>query len=430
MSAPAESLRLRAAHPAPAAQPRAAAPGLLPAQELARHHAFLELYGRRPRGGEQLIELIEQSGLTGRGGAGFPTARKLRAVREGMRAPVVLANGTEGEPASSKDEVLMWLNPHLVIDGLLIAAETVRAKRLVIGVGRGGMAAGKIARALADREDCAKVELVEVPERFVAGEESALVQLVNGGEAKPTSRRSRPYESGVGGRRTLVQNVETLANLALVARHGGAWFRGVGTEDEPGTALVTVGGVVRSPGVIEVPFGTRLGEIFERCGGLSEPAQAYLMGGYFGSWVAPDENLRLSEASLAPVGASLGARTIVALGASSCGVEETARVVSYMAAQSAGQCGPCVFGLRALAERFESIARCRPEAIEAFGRLQGLHEQIARRGACAHPDGVLRFAASAPAVFAAEFEAHLMGRCSAHSHTPTLPTPKPTEGWR
>jgi NADH:ubiquinone oxidoreductase subunit F (NADH-binding) len=234
----------------------------------------------------------------------------------------------------------------------------------------------------------------------------------------------------VGGRQTLVQNVETLANLALIARRGAEWYRGVGTSAEPGTALVTVGGIVRTPGVLEVPFGTRLGELFARCGGLSEPAQAYLVGGYFGGWVAPDEELRLSEGSLSPAGGSLGARIVIPLGVGSCGVAETARVVSYMAGQSAEQCGPCVFGLRALADRLDSVAGCRPDAIEAYARLQSLHDQIARRGACAHPDGVLRFAATATRVFADEFQAHLMGHCTAHSQRPTLPTPDLQGGWR
>jgi NADH:ubiquinone oxidoreductase subunit F (NADH-binding) len=397
-------------------------PGLLPPHGAGAYEEFLGLYGPLPNLGEGLIGAVEQAGLAGRGGAGFPTARKLHAVRAGRRA-VVVANGTEGEPASCKDEVLMRLNPHLVIDGALLAAEAIRARRVILAVGRDGDTAEQLDRALAGRADGSRVELVAAPERFVAGEESALVQYLNGGEAKPTSEPFRPFQRGVDGRPTLVQNVETLAAIALIARHGAAWSRSTGTADEPGSVLATIGGAVALPGVLEAPLGTDLSELFGRCGGLTQPAQAYLIGGYFGSWVLPAEQLKLSNASLATAGARLGARAIVALGADACGVRETARVVSYMAAESAEQCGPCVFGLRTLAARLNTIARAEPGAAAAYGQLEGLHRQIARRGACAHPDGVLGFAASATHVFAEEFAAHLAGHCCARSHDPVLPVP-------
>jgi NADH:ubiquinone oxidoreductase subunit F (NADH-binding) len=404
--------------------------GLLPPRSAERYEDFLSLYGRAPRStAEDLLLAVEQSGLAGRGGAGFPTSRKLRAVRAGRRA-VVVANGTEGEPASHKDKVLMRLNPHLVIDGALLAAEVVCARRVILAVGRDGDAASVMQAAIDARPDAGAIELTTVPERFVAGEESALVHHINGGEAKPTYASQRVFEAGVGGRPTLVANVETLANLALLARHGTEWFRSTGTEAEPGSVLATVGGCVRMPGVIEAPIGTGVSELLARCGGLTEPAQAYLIGGYSGAWVPADDRLMLSNASLASSGGSLGARALVVLGEGSCGVLETARVIAYMAGQSAEQCGPCVFGLRTLAARMSVIARVQPGAAEAYGHLSRLHRQIARRGACAHPDGVLRFAASATQVFAEEFSAHLAGRCTAHSHAPVLPVPTSRGDWR
>ncbi len=404
-------------------------PGLLPPHGAGEYEEFLALYGPRPAPGTSLIDSVAESGLTGRGGAGFPTARKLHAVRAGRRA-VVVANGTEGEPASHKDKVLMRVNPHLVIDGALLAAEAVRARRVILAVGRDGDSFGHLLSALESRGDGARVELAAVPERFVAGEESALVSYLSGGEAKPTRTPPRPFERGVDGRPTLVQNVETLASLALLARYGAGWFRSYGTAVEPGPALATIGGAVQMPGVLEAPLGTELGHLFARCGGLTEPAQAYLVGGYFGSWIPAHESLRLSDESLAPAGGKLGARTVVALGAGSCGVAETARVVAYMAAESAEQCGPCVFGLRTLAHRLQTIADAQPAAREAYNELAGLHRQIARRGACAHPDGVLEFAASATHVFAAEFSAHLAGHCTIHKHNPVLPTPAQYGAWR
>jgi NADH:ubiquinone oxidoreductase subunit F (NADH-binding) len=404
-------------------------PGLLPAHGTEDYEQFIALYGPRPIPGTGLIDAVAESGLAGRGGAAFPTARKLQAVRAGRRA-VVVANGTEGEPASHKDKVLMRSNPHLVIDGALLAAEAVRARRVILAVGCEGYALGPVQEALESRRDGSRVELVATPEGFVAGEESALVNYLNGGEAKPTMTPPRPFEQGVEGRATLVQNVETLASLALIARYGPGWFRSIGTAAESGPVLATIGGAVQMPGVLEASLGDEFCQLFARCGGLTEPAQAYLVGGYFGSWVAPDERLRLSDESLTSVGAKLGARAIVALATETCGVTETARVVAYMAAQSAEQCGPCVFGLRTLAQRLQTIADTRPGAGEAYSQLAGLHRQIARRGACAHPDGVLQFAASATHVFADEFSAHLAGHCTVHTHEPVLPTPTQQEEWR
>ncbi len=165
--------------------------GLLPPHGTVGYEEFLELYGPRPGADERLLTSIELSGLTGRGGAGFPTSRKLAAVRQGRRA-IVVANGTEGEPASHKDEVLLHLNPHLVIDGALLAADVVGAKRIILAVGRSAGAGAQLERALESRRDCARIEVAAVPERFVAGEESALVHYLSGGEAKPTNSPPGP----------------------------------------------------------------------------------------------------------------------------------------------------------------------------------------------------------------------------------------------
>jgi NADH:ubiquinone oxidoreductase subunit F (NADH-binding) len=372
------------------------------------------------RRANELVRVIEASGLTGRGGAGFPSATKLRSVSRGRRA-VVVANGTEGEPASAKDKILMIRNPHLVLDGLEAAAALVGGRESYIAVASDSHAAiAALEAAAAERAGRAPAEIVRVPDRFVTGEESAVVHWLNDGEATPTGRR--PFERGFRGRPTLVQNVETLAHLALIVRYGAAWFRAAGTANEPGTALATVLGAVRTPGVIELEVGTTFGEAFDRCGGLSERIQAILVGGYFGSWIAPDLEVALSDEALRPLGASLGARTIVALPRAVCGLAETARVARYMAGESAGQCGPCVFGLAALADAFESIAEGGDSVDGALDRVPRLHAQIARRGACAHPDGTLGLVMSALDVFSSEVEAHRSGCCTATSHAPVLPT--------
>ena len=363
----------------------------------------LDRYGELPlelRPAE-LLERITESGLTGRGGAGFPTAAKLESVRSSRTRPIVVANGTEGEPPSGKDKVLLAYAPHLVIDGAVLAARAVGAKNVVVATTAGVHA--PVAHAIAERrtDGRIKVQMAVVPDRFVAGEETALVQFLNGGPALPTVTPPRPFERGVGGAPTVVLNVETLAHLALVARFGGTWFRAVGTPDEPGSALVTISGAVRDPGVYEIELGSAFAELLEQAG-ADPAAQAYLVGGYFGTWVrGPDaRGAALSNADLARFGASLGARAIVVLPRDTCGIAETARVARYLAEQSAGQCGPCVHGLAAIADSLEQLVRREPDD----GLLRRRLAQVANRGACRHPDGAVALVSSALRVFSDELD--------------------------
>jgi NADH:ubiquinone oxidoreductase subunit F (NADH-binding) len=239
--------------------PRLLAPGpAVLAGHTARYGPPPSVLGRPQR--DALIAEVNRAGLTGRGGAGFPTARKLAAVAAG-HAPVVVANGTEGEPASEKDRVLMAFSPHLVLDGAVLAAEITDAAKAVIVVHRDvreilGQAVAERARARLDR---VRLEVRTAADRFVAGQASAVVQWVQRGVPAPTATPPRLAQRGLRGAPTLVQNVETLAHLALIARYGASWFRSVGTSAEPGSMLVTVLGAVREPGVREVAIGTRSG---------------------------------------------------------------------------------------------------------------------------------------------------------------------------
>jgi NADH:ubiquinone oxidoreductase subunit F (NADH-binding) len=383
------------------------------------HGPLPRFLGRRER--DRLIREIEAAGLTGRGGAGFPTAVKLAAVARAGEAAVV-ANGTEGEPASWKDKVLLSTNPHLVVDGAVTAASLVGATDVVFAVGRANNSVrNHLVHALDEREDEGVDVYVEsVPDRFIAGESSALVNRLNGGPSKPTIERAT--RRGFHGRPTLVQNVETLANIGLIARYGADWFRERGTPEEPGTVLVTVLGAVRTPGVVEVELGTPIHEIIRRVGGLTALPQALLVGGYFGTWVRAHDALEvpLSNAALAPFGVSLGARTIVVLPRDACGLFESVRVARYLANENAGQCGPCVFGLPAMADALERLD---------VDRVRRLAPLVAGRGACSHPDGAAWFVASAVDVFGDEIERHRLGRCCGPNHPPVLPVGASRE-WR
>lgn len=383
---------------------------------LAEHES---LHGELPRlAPNELIEMVELSGLRGRGGADFPTARKLRAVAGRRRPSAVVVNGSETEPASAKDRLLLRRLPHLVLDGAVLAAGAVGAREVIV---KAGQSSPGVLRALEDAvaarpRDPITTRVLAAPEGYVAGEESAVMQYLNGGPELPTFVPPRPFERGYRNRPTLVQNAETVANIALIARFGDRWYRELGTNADPGSTLVTISGAVASPGVYEVAFGTPLGDLLEAAGGVTEPLQALLVGGYFGTWVQGWQayQLRLSRQELRSAGCALGSGVLIALGHSACGLHESAKVIDYLASESAGQCGPCVHGLRAIADSFGALADGTAQRDERERILRWVGE-VRGRGACHHPDGVVRFVQSSLAVFEQDIERHRRGGCAARA---------------
>jgi NADH:ubiquinone oxidoreductase subunit F (NADH-binding) len=378
---------------------------------------------------DRLIDEIERAGLRGRGGAAFPVARKMRAVAARRGPRFVVGNGTEGEPASGKDRLLLTELPHLVLDGAAVAARAVGADTAIIAFAESDeVIARSLRRAVDERRHSRpgeepRYELCAVEGGFVSGQESALVNSLSGAAPKPAFR-ARPFERGVRRRPTLVQNVETLAHLALIVRHGAGWYRQAGTAADPGSTLVTLSGAVAAPGVYEIEHGAPLADLLAGAGQTEELA-AVLIGGYFGSWLPARAipQLCLSPTQLAQHGLGLGAGAIVALGRSVCPVAETSRVAEYFAAASAGQCGPCVNGLAAIAAAIRQIASgTAPPA--ATANLERWSSSLAGRGACQFPDGATRFVASALRVFADDFEDHLRhGPCEDCSAPAVLPVP-------
>jgi len=379
---------------------------------LAEHHSR---FGELPSVGADLIPMLTEAGLSGRGGAGFPSGRKMASVTGSK--PVVVGNGSEGEPLSRKDAQLLTRAPHLVLDGLDAAAAAVGADKVYVYVHT--EAAPTVTRALSERRaaglDPNRVTVVEAPDRFVAGEESAAIRRIEGGPALPRDRTVLATASGVRGRPTLVNNVETLAHMALIARYGSQWFRSVGDEADPGTMLVTYSGALRKHGVVEVPTGTALTDLIEHAGD-ADPGMvsAVLIGGYHGSWLPASTfaGLRLSRSSLKSVGASPGAGIIHALGIFECGLSHTAEIARYLAEQSARQCGPCLNGLPRVAELLRDLAhgRATDSLVKEIRRVTAM---VDGRGACRHPDGTARMIRSALRTFAAEIELHQRRRCVA-----------------
>jgi NADH:ubiquinone oxidoreductase subunit F (NADH-binding) len=387
---------------------------------------------RRRESTNALIEEVERAGLLGRGGAAFPTAKKMRAVAERGRRAVIVANAAEGEPASLKDRTLLETAPHLVLDGGILAAQALGAEELIVCVCESAVASCEsLAYAIEERsatrtsDRSPRLHLTTVPAGYVAGQESALVSRLNGGAAKPTFTPPMPFEAGVGRKPTLVDNVETLAHIALIARHGADWFRRLGTPSQPGSALVTLTGPVAYPGVYEIEHGASLASLIEAGGGTTVRPRAVLLGGYGGTWIGGEHlgNLSLSNEHLAPYGASLGAGVVLLLSEHACPVAETARAARWLAEESAGQCGPCVHGLDAIASTVQEISSgvARSGATQRIAQLASLARG---RGACRHPDGAVKFVLSAAETFAPEFADHARhGRCEACERPAELPLP-------
>lgn len=373
---------------------------------------------------EVLRSLVRSSGLLGRGGGQFPLARKLDLAAQSPGVPVVVVNASEGEPASSKDQTLLRLRPHLVLDGAEAVAAAVGAVEITIyhhSSRRSAASAVELAveqrrRARSGRRDGGlrlgpTYHVVDAPDRYVAGEASAVVSFLDGRPGLPARRALPPAAAGVGGRPTVVSNTETYAHVGLLTRFGVPWFRSAGSPGSPGSSLLTLAGAVPVPGtVVEVVRTETLGEILASAAGLAEPPRAVLLGGYGGTWIdgrvawtTPVDRHALQHA-----GAPLGCGLVAVLGNGSCGIAETARLLGWMAEQSAGQCGPCALGLPRIAELAGALAGGRASRRQ-LGDLRRLAASVRGRGACGHPTGAVGLLESALDTFAEELRHHLRG---------------------
>jgi NADH:ubiquinone oxidoreductase subunit F (NADH-binding) len=362
-----------------------------------------------------LLDLIAASGLAGRGGGEFPLATKLRAAVAAPGVPVVVINGSESEPASRKDQTLLELRTHLVLDGALLVAAAVGAPQIVVYLHASSVAAHTaVLAALSERQlpESIGVIVTTCDAGFVAGESSAVVSALSGGRAAPARRSLPAATSGIHGRPTVVSNVETLAHLALIARLGATWFRSVGSPRTPGSTLVTLAGGVSEPGlVVETVGPVDFAALLRDCGNLPGPPRAVLLGGYGGRWISGEAAWRtpVDRGVLRRAGVGLGCGLVAPLPASACGLEVTVRLLDYLADQSAGQCGSCLFGLPRLATQLRAVV----DGVATRGDVRRIAEvahSITGRGACAHPDGAVALLESALEVFRDDVRAHVRGR--------------------
>ncbi|WP_433018215.1 NADH-ubiquinone oxidoreductase-F iron-sulfur binding region domain-containing protein [Kribbella sp. CA-294648] len=341
---------------------------------------------------EAYTELAAAVGLRGRGGAAFPVALKLADLpAKGIEAVVV--NGSESEPVSRKDRVLLTMAPHLVLDGATGLARALKARLVVVAV-HDAAAASSVRAALLERKDGVEVQVSDTPGRFVAGEARAVLSVLEGGPPLPPGRKVLPTRKGYHRRPTFLSNVETFAQLAILARLGSQAFSSTGLISEPGTQLLTIAGAVEQPGVIETPTGTPLEAVLRFA--VASPGPV-LVGGYHGKWLTTPGDR-----------SNVAAGIVLVLGTDTCPLGEVHRVAQWLASQSAGQCGPCVFGLAALVDDFERLLGGDPAGWHDAQRHLGL---VPGRGACAHPDGSARFLASALEAFDDDVRLHLAGCC-------------------
>jgi len=360
---------------------------------------------------QTLLAMVEAARLRGRGGAAFPAATKLGAVRAAA-GPLrhAVANGEEGEPASFKDRYLLRMRPHLVLDGLWAAASIVDAGQAHVYVSDPA-AAASVRAALAELDEAPPVPtaVVEVAPAYVAGEETAVVRAINGGPAKPTVKPPRPFDAGVDGCPTLVQNVETLAHLALIAAHGPEAHLAHGSPDSTGTCLLTVSSPGGHATLLETPFGPALSTAVMQAG--CPPAAELLMGGFFGGLLpAAHTGLALSYDALTAAGTCLGSGAVVALGGDDCPVAVVADVMSYFARFNAEQCGTCIKGTAAMRDVLRALA----DGAAAAGdveRLRRWSSSLGGRGACSLLDGATRLARTLLEHYPELVASHLRAPC-------------------
>ncbi|MBF6352351.1 MULTISPECIES: NADH-ubiquinone oxidoreductase-F iron-sulfur binding region domain-containing protein [Nocardia] len=388
--------------------------------------------GYRPIGAvAELADAVERSGLRGRGGAGFPFAVKVNGVRAASRPAaavppagctetVVVANGEEGEPASFKDRWLLRNRPHLVLDGLRLAAALVRARRGYVYLSD-PESERSVLSALRELGGTVpggpELVVVRVDPGYVAGEETAAVQAINGGRAVPTDKPPRPYEAGVAGLPTLVSNVETLANLPFLERWGADAYRAAGTALSPGTFLSTVTAAHRAPVLYELPYGLPVTDLLALHGIPADSVRGALVGGYFtGLLDSTFTGLTLDHETLRRAGSGLGCGALAVL-TEECPVAVAAAVLNYFDRENAGQCGSCFNGTAAMAAATTALAQGRAAA-DDLDRLRRWSTVLRGRGACGALDAACNTAASLLDRFPQEVATHLGNSCADCAITP------------
>jgi len=382
--------------------------------------AYTALERAHSLGPDGVWQMVKDSGLRGRGGAYFPVGAKWETARNTpSERKFLLVNAEEGEPGIYKDRHLLEGDPHRVVEGALIAALGIGATDVVIFVN--GEAHLSQERLLAALESARKMGVVNVTVElrfgaggYVLGEETALINAIHGQRAEPLARPPFPAVSGLQARPTVINNVESLANLPDILLHGAEWFRSVGTAGTPGTKLVSLAGAVRRPGLYEVPLGTPLRSVVDQCGGgVAGDPRALLVGGPSGSILPPSLfETAFDVQPLQAVGGVLGAGGIVALDASHCPVAAVRELVAYNARESCGKCTPCREGTVRLLDLFHDIC-VGAGSSDTLKSIDDLNDVLAYASLCGLGQMAPNPVRALLKHFAEDVGEHLAGHCAA-----------------
>jgi NADH-quinone oxidoreductase subunit F len=328
---------------------------------------FEALAKARAMGADAVIADITASKLMGRGGAAFPTGRKWEAVRrESARPHYLLCNADESEPGTFKDRVLMEEDPFAIVEAMAIAAFAAGCEHGYIYIrGEYPRAAGRLQHAIdasraAGLLDGLGIEIRRGGGAYICGEETAIFESIEGNRGEPRNKPPFPVQAGLFGKPTVVNNVETLANVPHIILGGAADFASIGTPQSTGTRLFCLSGNVQHPGIYEAPFGVTLGAMIEMAGGIyaGRTLRAVLLGGAAGTFVRPDElDLKLTHEDTRIAKTTLGSGVIMAIDDSVDLKDIVLRIASFFRDESCGQCVPCRVGTIRQEEALHRIAR-------------------------------------------------------------------------
>ena len=376
----------------------------------------------------EVTELVKESNLRGRGGAGFPTGGKWSFVPMGDDAPhpkYLIANADEMEPGTFKDRLLLEGDPHQLLEGMIVSAyaiqadiayvflraEYTRAARLLTKAIAEANAAGYLGRDILGSGYSLELHLHVSAGRYMCGEETGLLNALEGKRATPRARPPYPQVSGLWGKPTIVNNVETLCNVPHIITHGTAWYKGLSRSDDGGTKIYGVSGRVKRPGAWELPMGTTIREILEEhAGGMREGLafRGVLPGGGSTDFlVAEHLDVQMDYAAVQKAGSRLGTGTMIVLDDQTCPVGMVHNLEQFFARESCGWCTPCRDGLPWVARILEAIeeGQGQPRDLD----LLAFHTKFLGLGLtfCALAPGAMEPLQSALNYFREDFERHI-----------------------
>jgi NADH-quinone oxidoreductase subunit F len=382
---------------------------------------------------EEIIKEISQAGLRGRGGAGFPTGKKWSFTRESVEQPhYLILNGGEDEPGSKKDRLLMENLPHLVIEGVIISAYAIGASKAYLYINANYEAAIRsVTDALAEARNAGylgqsvpggrfdlDVELVPAPHNYVAGEDTAVLEVIEGKKAWPRQKPPFPVTVGLFGKPTAINNVETLANVPPIILQGAGWYRKFGTADSPGTMIFSLNDDVNRPGIYELPFGTPLRYLIEDCGGGikgGKKIKAIMPAAPSSAYLPADKiDTPLDHNSMRDAGAALGCGVVRLVGEGTCIVEDVLKVSEFFTAESCGQCPACRMETNALTALLKKVQQGQggPALLEQFEKVIAFNRGKGFCNLISMPGPPIE---SALKLFPEDFQSHLeTGKCPAN----------------